>query len=137
KSNTITNRFSLVVHPAAVASSVITMSRMLWVRITCKSPAGAGAVVVTTPTVASASVAKERRVTSILLLLAVGLVERRFQAAGERGHIVGRPEMHVEEPRRVLEPVIVERRHIDAMLPEGAGDGVHFLVDEHEIAGDR
>src|SRR2546422_2067605 len=71
------------------------------------------------------------------LLLAVGLVERRLQSPGELDRVVGGPEVHVEEPRRVLQSVVVERRDVDAMLPQGPGDGIHFLVDEYEIAGDR
>src|SRR5215471_4376597 len=71
------------------------------------------------------------------LLLAVGQVERRLQALGEPGGVVRSPEMHVEEPRRVPESMVVERGHVDAVLPEGPGDGIDLLVEEHEIAGDR
>jgi len=31
----------------------------------------------------------------------------------------------------------MEGGHIDAVLPQRLGHGVHFLVDEHEVARDR
>src|SRR5437879_8375971 len=72
-----------------------------------------------------------------LRLLAVGQLERGFQSLGELDRIVVGPEVHVEEARSVLQPMVVERRDVDAMLPQGQGDGIHFLVDEDEVPGDR
>src|SRR6266480_4634302 len=72
-----------------------------------------------------------------LRLLAVGQLERGFQSLGELDWIVIGPEMHVEEPRHIRKSVVMERRHFDAVLPQGPGNGIHFLVDEYEIAGDR
>src|SRR5882762_8768152 len=54
---------------------------------------------------------------SLFRLDAVGLVERGLQALGEFCWIVVGPEVHVEEPRRVHEPMIMDRGHIDAVLP--------------------
>ena len=33
--------------------------------------------------------------------------------------------------------MVVERRDVDAMLPQGQGNGIHFFVDEDEVPGDR
>src|SRR5262245_58565529 len=56
------------------------------------------------------------------LLLAVRLIQRRPQALSQLRRVIIRPEMHVEEPRRVLETMVVQRRHVDAVLPQGPGD---------------
>ena len=44
--------------------------------------------------------------------------------------------MHVKEARHVHERVIVDGRHVDAVLPKRLGHGVHFLVDQDEITRD-
>src|SRR5262249_15995360 len=62
--------------------------------------------------------------------------ERRFQALGQLHRIVGSPEVHIEETGRVLEAVIVNRRDVDAVLPEGLRDGIDFAIHEDEVAGD-
>src|SRR2546430_14114665 len=67
-----------------------------------------------------------------LRLLAVGQLERGFQSLGELDRIVIGPEVHVEEPRRVLQPMVVARRAVEAMLPPGQGDGIHFFANEED-----
>src|SRR4029453_17318734 len=50
--------------------------------------------------------------------LTVRLVERRLQSLRElRGDIHG-PEVHIEEARHIEEPMVVDRGHVDAVLPQ-------------------
>src|SRR5216683_8374490 len=72
-----------------------------------------------------------------LWLRAVGLTQGSFEPLGKLERVVIRPEVHVEEPGCVHEAVVVDGRHVDAVLEQRAGDGVNFLVDQHEITGDR
>src|SRR5437660_11613000 len=51
-------------------------------------------------------------------LLAAGLVERGLESLRQLHRVVVRPEVHVEESRRVHERVVVDRRDVDALLPE-------------------
>src|SRR5437660_2682419 len=53
----------------------------------------------------------------LLRLDAVGLVERSLQALSEFRRVVVGPEVHVEEPRLVHEPMVMDRGHVDAVLP--------------------
>ena len=53
-----------------------------------------------------------------LCRLAICLVNRGFQTLGKLGWIVSAPEVHVEEAWGVLEPMVVERGDLDAVLPK-------------------
>src|SRR5713101_4113702 len=70
----------------------------------------------------------------VLRFRAVGLPQCRLQPLGKLDRVVIRPEVHVEEPRRVHEAVVVDSRHVDAVLHQGPGDSVHLIVDQDEIA---
>src|SRR5206468_3705266 len=70
------------------------------------------------------------------LLAAVGLVERGLEGLRQLDRVVVAPEVHVEEPRCIHETVVMQRRHVDAVLPEGPGYSVHLLVEEHKVPGD-
>src|SRR2546425_11415298 len=82
------------------------------------------------------SVGRRRGCESSALLAAVRMVERRLQRLCQLRRVVVGPEVHVEEAWHVQERVIVDRRHVDAVLPKRLGHGVHFLVDQYEIPGD-
>src|SRR5437667_10751649 len=71
-----------------------------------------------------------------LRVRAVGLAQGRLEPLGKLDGIVIRPEVHIEEPRCVHEAVVVEGRHIDAVLYQDPGDGVDLLVDQDEVSGD-
>src|SRR5262245_5536625 len=70
------------------------------------------------------------------LLAAVRLVERGFQCLCQLRRVVVGPEVHVEQPRRIHERMIVDRGHVDAVLSQRLGHGIHFLVGQHEITRD-
>src|SRR5712692_1939084 len=71
---------------------------------------------------------------SALWLGAVGLPQGCLEPLRKLDRVVIRPEVHVEESRRIHEPVVVDRRHVDAVLQENSGDSVHLLVDQDEVA---
>src|SRR5689334_20907499 len=57
----------------------------------------------------------------------VDLVERMAQP-GEFLRVIMGPEMHEEQPRLVVEHVVVQRRDLDAVLAQGPQHRVHLLV---------
>lgn len=67
--------------------------------------------------------------------LHVHLVQRGAEPACELHRVVVRPEMHEEEPRSLGQHVAVQRRDLNAILPEHLDHGVHLARDEHEISG--
>src|SRR5260370_7068532 len=69
------------------------------------------------------------------LLPAVGLVERGLEDLRQLHWVVVRPEVHVEEPGRVHERVVVDRCDVDALLPERLGHPIPFLAVQPEVAG--
>src|SRR4029453_1624194 len=62
------------------------------------------------------------------LASAVGEIEGRLQTLRQLRRIVIGPEVHVEESRRVEEPVIVDRGHLRTWLPGRPGRGISFLA---------
>src|SRR5207249_12169579 len=72
----------------------------------------------------------------LLRLDAVGLLERGLQALSELRRVVVGPEVHVEEPRRVHEPMVVDRGDDDAVLLERLVDGVRRTGCEGEARRD-
>src|SRR6185503_733406 len=68
---------------------------------------------------------------------AVRLGERRLQGLRQLRRRVDRPEVHVEETGRLEQSVVVEGGHVDAVLPQRPRDGIDFLIEEHEVTGDR
>ena len=77
------------------------------------------------------------RRSAVRSLLAIRLIQGGPQPSGQLPRVIVRPEMHVEEPRGILEAVVVHRRHVDAVLPQGPGDRIHLLVDQDEVSRDR
>src|SRR5437016_4533319 len=65
----------------------------------------------------------------VLRLRAVGLTQGSLEPLRKLDRVVIRPEVHIEESRRVHEAVVVDGGHVDAVLREGPSDGVHLLVD--------
>src|SRR5271166_3368709 len=82
------------------------------------------------PGVGSVMPARSRIVRANMTPLALGdvdLSERRFQAFGELLRVVIRPEMHEEQPRLVVEHVVVECGNLDPVLAQCLGYRVHLL----------
>ena len=59
-----------------------------------------------------------------------------FQPDRQLVHVVVRPEVHVEQPRLVIEHVVVNGSHFDPVLTQRLDDGFHFLGDQDEVARD-
>jgi len=72
-----------------------------------------------------------------LALCVVHLVGRGFESARQLDGIVVCPEMHEEQARLVIQHVIVDCRHLDAVLPNGAKHRIDHRSDQYEVAGDR
>src|SRR4051794_13427997 len=64
----------------------------------------------------NASSRAARPAESRLAMLHRGPVERRAQAGGDRLGRADAPEMHVEQPGLLPQGVVVQRRHLDAVL---------------------
>src|ERR1700676_1884836 len=64
-----------------------------------------------------------------------GLLERRAQAFGELHGVVVGPEVNEEHSGLLREHVIVDRRHLDAVLPQRPDQRVDLLAGDQEIAG--
>jgi hypothetical protein len=69
-------------------------------------------------------------------LRARGLVERGPQSLGELHGVVVGPEVHEDETGLLGEHVAVDRRHLDAVLPQRLDHRVHLFPCQHEVAGD-
>src|SRR4051795_6878349 len=72
-----------------------------------------------------------------LALRKIDMRQRRLQPGRELQGIVMRPEMHEVEARLLADHVIVQRRHLDAILPYGFHHRRDFFVGQNEIAGNR
>src|SRR5262249_22677163 len=68
-----------------------------------------------------------------LRLFAVGHVEGCLEAARESNRVVVRPEMHVEQTRAISKRVVVDGRHLDAVLAQRLRDWIDFARDEDEV----
>src|ERR671918_315457 len=77
------------------------------------------------------------RSRAVLALLDVHLIQSRAQSFGQPLCVVIGPKMHEEEARFVIQHVIVECRHFDAVLAQGAEHRIHLLCCEHKVAGNR
>src|ERR671937_2117499 len=72
---------------------------------------------------------------SIETLEMVDLVNARPQALGKLRDVAGGPDMHVVEVRLVTECVVVQGRHLYAVVHEHVQDVVHLQLAQHEVAG--
>ena len=64
------------------------------------------------------------------------MTERFCQPMSEFLRIVIGPEMHEEQARRIVEHMVMQRRHLDTVFAQSLEDRVHLGGCEHEIAGD-
>src|SRR6266849_9976686 len=64
------------------------------------------------------------------------LVQGRLQPFGQGDGVVIGPEMHEEQPGLLIQHVVVERGHLDAVGPEGLDDRIDLGGPQHEIAVD-
>src|SRR5690349_6327958 len=71
-----------------------------------------------------ASTERSRSVSSASLGLRVG--KGRMETRRELGCVVVRPEMHEEEPRRLLEHVTVHRGHLDPVFTQRPHHWIHL-----------
>ena len=58
-----------------------------------------------------------------------------MQPLGELVGIVDAPEVHEEQPRLVGQHMVVDGRHLDAVLTQRAQHRVHLIGGQHEVAG--
>ena len=61
-------------------------------------------------------------------------VERGLHALAERGDAALAADVHEEDVRLVEEEVVVERRHLEAVVEQRAHRRVHLVLEEHEVA---
>ena len=80
---------------------------------------------------------RARRWYPYLSLLDLHVVERGAQPSCELLRIVVAPEMHEEQARLVVEHVVVDRGHLDAVRAQRLQHRIDLVGGEHEIARDR
>src|SRR5207248_6377936 len=71
-----------------------------------------------------------------LPLCCVDLRKRGSQAARQLVHVVVGPEVHEEQPRLVIEHMVVNRGDLDAVVAQRLHYGVDFLRNQYEVARD-
>src|SRR6266481_2361459 len=72
-----------------------------------------------------------------LALRARRLVQCGAQSLGKLQCIVVGPEMQEEESRLLVQHVAVDRSHVDAVRPQRLDHGIHFVIGENEVTGNR